>query len=173
MSDGVTTAFEDFVRGRSTQLFQSALLLTGGDRPQAEDLLQLTLERMYRHRRAVFAGDGNPDAYARRVLVNAVIDWRRRLRRRPESALETASEPPSPDRVTGVDDRDLVVRGLRALPARQRAVLVLRYLEDLSDADVAAALNCSIGTVKSQASRGLDKMRRFLAVPDTTTPRRE
>ena len=164
LRDEATAAFEDFVRGRSTQLFHAALLLAGGDRLEAEDLVQIALERMYRHRRVIFGG-GAPDAYARRVLVNAAIDWRRRLRRRPESALQADTAPPLSDRAAAtVDDRDLVVRALRSLPARQRAVLVLRYLLDLPDPDVAAALDCSIGTVRSQASRGLDKMRRLLDV---------
>ena len=166
MGDDATGAFEDFVHGRSPQLFRSALLLCGGDRAHAEDLVQITLERMYRRRRTVFSGGGAPDAYARRVLVNAAIDWRRRLRRRPETALAAAAEPAARDRARDVDDRDLLVRALLTIPPRQRAVLVLRYLEDLPDSDVAAALDCTVGTVKSQAARGLDKMRRFLAAMD-------
>lgn len=162
MREDSTVAFEEFVRGRSTSLFRVAVLLSSGDRAQAEDLLQTTLERLYRHRGTVFR-EGTPNAYARRIMVNASMDWRRRHRRRPERPLEIDGvESSVGDRSGQIDDRDLLLRGLRLLPPRQRAVLVLRYLEDLADADVAIALSCSVGTVKSQAARGLDKMRRYL-----------
>jgi RNA polymerase sigma factor (sigma-70 family) len=91
--------------------------------------------------------------------VNAAIDWRRALRRRREDPLDAAAAVTVEDGTTLVDDRDLLLRALSGLPARQRAVLVLRYWEQLSDAEIAAALNCGVGTVRSQASRALARLR--------------
>ena len=151
--------FEDFVRARSAALFRTALLLTGQHRAEAEDLLQGALERAYRHwGRVCRAGD--PERYVRRILANAAIDRWRRLGRRPEYAL-----PADPagramgDHATDVAERDFLLRALAGLPPRQRAVLVLRYFCDLPEAEIADALGCSVGTVKSQASRGMARLR--------------
>lgn len=152
--------FSEFVRGRSTALLRTAVLLTGGDRGHAEDLLQGVLERMYVRWRRI---DTSPEAYARRALVHASVNRWRGRRRRPELPLLGAAggpEPPAPgDPAATVDLRDALVRELLRLPPRQRAVLVLRYLDDLPEAEVAAALGCSVGTVKSQASRALARLR--------------
>lgn len=151
--------FDDFVRARSTHLFRLAVLLTGHDRAAAEDLLQVALERAYRHRHKVFGSDA-PEPYVRRILVNAALDWRRVLRRRQEQPWSpTDVGPATGDSAELVADRDLLVRALAVLPPRQRAVLVLRYWEDLSEVDTAAVLGCSVGTVKSHASRGLARLR--------------
>ena len=98
----------------------------------------------------------------RRVLVNAAIDWRRGLHRRPELPLDVAHDVAQESAGQIADrlaDRDLLMRALACVPQRQRAVLVLRYWEDLSDAEIALTLNCEVGTVRSQASRGLAKLR--------------
>jgi len=104
--------------------------------------------------------------YVRRVLVNAAIDWRRGLRRRGEHPLNADTEELAvEDRTAQVADRDLLVRALKDLPPRQRAVVVMRYWEDLTDAQIAAALNCSAGTVRSQASRALGRLRQLTDTP--------
>ncbi|GIG87619.1 SigE family RNA polymerase sigma factor [Plantactinospora endophytica] len=150
--------FDDFVRTRSVTLLRVAYLLTG-DRHEAEDLLQEVLEQVYLRWRRVRTV---PEAYARRALVNrAASRWRRRARR-PERALGDV-DPSTPDRTEDVLVRESVVAALRLLPHRQRAAVVLRFLEDLSVADVAAALDCSEGAVKSHTARGLARLRAVLA----------
>jgi RNA polymerase sigma-70 factor (sigma-E family) len=156
-------SFDDFVRTRSTALLRSAYLLTT-DRHAAEDLLQDTLERVYvRWHRIRDA----PEAYARRALVTQAINrWRRRSRRVPEAPLYDGADPPVADHAEVVAARGTVVAALRALPTRQRAAVVLRYLDDLSEADTAAAMGCSAGAVKSHTSRGLAHLRAVL--PDAS-----
>lgn len=159
MSGDGSGSFEDFVRDRSGYLFQLALLLAGRNQADAQDLLQVALERAWRRRRAIVR-DSDPEAYVRRVLVNASIDRWRWLRRRDESSLDAAGPGPAGgDPAILVARRDELIRALAALPPRQRAVLVLRYWEDMTEAEVAGLLGCSVGTVKSQASRGLARLR--------------
>jgi RNA polymerase sigma-70 factor (sigma-E family) len=157
-------SFEEFVRGRSAPLFRLALLLTGQNWAEAEDLLQIALERAY-SRRTSLSRDRSPEAYVRQVLVNASIDRWRLLRRRGEQRLD-ASEPGPPvdDRTGQIANHDLLIRALAALPPRQRAVLVLRYFQDLPEAEIARTLGCSVGTVKSQISRGLARLRQVTGV---------
>jgi RNA polymerase sigma-70 factor (sigma-E family) len=159
-------SFEEFVRGRSTHLFRLALVLTGWDYAAAQDLLQIALERAYRRRWLLFRqGGSSAEPYVRRVLVNAAIDWRRVLRRRGELPLDPdAAIPAAGDQAGQVADRDLLLRALAALPPRQRAVLVLRYWEDLPDVQIAAALDCSPATVRSQAARGLARLRQLTQI---------
>jgi RNA polymerase sigma-70 factor (sigma-E family) len=161
-------SFEEFVRARSAALMRTALLLAGNrGRAEAEDLLQVALERAYR-RWGRICQSGDPERYVRRVLVNASTDWWRQLHRRPERPLpgdEQAGEAAGQasdavaDHASGVADRDFLLRALAGLPPRQRAVLVLRYFCDMPEAQIAEALGCSTGTVKSQASRGLARLR--------------
>ncbi|MCO8270017.1 SigE family RNA polymerase sigma factor [Actinoplanes sp. TRM 88003] len=154
--------FDDFVRSRSTGLLRVAYLLTG-DRHAAEDLLQEVLEQMYVRWRRIH---GAPEAYARRALVNRATNrWRSRARR-PETPLDAQHEQPGPDHGEDVALRSAVLDALRELPAKQRAAVVLRYLDDLPVHEVAAALGCSEGTVKSNASRGLERLRQALAIPE-------
>jgi RNA polymerase sigma-70 factor (sigma-E family) len=170
-------AFEEFVASRSASLLRLALLLTGWNRATAEDLTQTALERVYRRRRALFGSDtaqGAVEPYVRKILVNAAIDWRRGLRRRPEEPLDEALRVEQPDRSARLDDRiaeqDQLRRGLASLPPRQRAVLVLKYWQDLTDAEIASVLNCGVGTVKSQASRGLQRLRELTAAEPQSPP---
>jgi len=160
-------SFEQFVAGSSSRLLTLAMLLTGHNRADAEELLQAVLERAYRRWRLICRA-GDPAPYVRRMLVNAAVDRRRLLRRRPEQPLAVQDSRlggPGPGAATATDqaaaiaNKDLLWRALAQLPAGQRAVLVLRYYEDLSEAQTAAVLGCSVGSVKTQASRALCKMR--------------
>lgn len=151
-------SFEEFVAGSSPRLFRLALLLTGHDRAAAEDLLQLALERAYRHWTRICRSD-EPERYVRRILANASHDRWRRASRTPERELPQDAGPVAADHAGAVADRDLLMRALASLPKRQRTVLVLRYYSDLSELEIADVLGCSVGTVKSQASRGLARLR--------------
>lgn len=151
--------FDDFVRTRSASLLRSAYLLVG-DEHTAQDLLQEVLEGMYVHWRRIRA---SPESYARRALVHRATNRWRWRRRRPEAALLPDHDRSVSDHADTYATQDLVVRALRDLPPRQRAVVVLRYLDDLSEAETAALLGCSIGSVKSHASRGLARLRPALA----------
>lgn len=153
MSDPVT--FQEFVLARRRSLLRSAWLLTG-DWHAAEDLVQTALMRCYPHWHRVAAD--NPDAYVRKAIANAHASlWRRSWRgERPTAELP---DTPGSDEYGGADTRRVLAAALGRLPARQRAAVVLRYYEDLSEADTAAALGCSVGTVKSQTSKALATLR--------------
>src|SRR5262249_16519082 len=158
-SSAAATSFEEFVQARSNSLMRTALLLTGQNRAEAEDLLQLAFERAYRHWSRVLES-GEPERYIRKILANASIDRWRRLARRPEQALLTGDgDPGVPDHSAEVAGREFLLRALSSLPPRQRAVLVLRYFDDLPEAEIAEVLGCSLGTVKSQAARALSRLR--------------
>ncbi|WP_083419059.1 MULTISPECIES: SigE family RNA polymerase sigma factor [unclassified Pseudofrankia] len=156
-------AFEEFVAGSANRLLLSAVLLVGGDRAAGEDLLQGAFERTYRHWSRV--AEGQPEAYVRRALVNAATSrWRRLRARVTEVPLLTEHGhggfgPQIADHAEALSARDGLTRALRTLPPRQRAIVVLRYLDDLPEAEVAALLGCSVGSVRSQASRGLARLR--------------
>ena len=167
--------FEDFVAAASSRLFTLALLVCGHHRAEAEDLLQGVLERAYR-RWGRICRDGDPERYVRRMLVNASVDRWRRLRRRPElhvrapDAGQVLAGQSVADQYRVVADRDQLLRALAILPVRRRAVIVLAYLEDLSEAQTSAVLGCSEGTVKSQASRALAKLREAVAAEPASAP---
>lgn len=154
--------FNGFVRSRSAGLLRAAFAMTG-DRQEAEDLVQDVLARVYLRWATIRT---SPDAYARKVLVHAVTDRWRIRRRRSETPLRPVHDRPTPDSSESQALRDELVTALRALPPRQRAVVALRYLEDLGEADIAAAVGCSVGTVKSQLSRGLVRLRQALVSRD-------
>lgn len=159
-------SFEEFVDAAADRLFAMAMLLTGRNRAEAEDLLQVVLERAYRRWRRI-CQTGDPEPYVRKMLVNASVDLWRRLRRRPEQPLRPGTDRlAASDQAAEIADRDLLLRALAKLPAGQRAVLVLRYFSDLSEAQTAATLGCTVGSVKSQAARGLAKLRVIADVTD-------
>jgi RNA polymerase sigma-70 factor (sigma-E family) len=152
-------AFEDFVRARSSSLLRTAMLLVGQNRAEAEDLLQVALERAYRHWPRVIKSE-EPERYVRRILANASADRWRRIGRRAERTMPVACQDAvMPDRTADLAERDYLLRALAALPHGQRAVLVLRYFDDLSEAQTADMLGCSVGTVKSQTARALGRLR--------------
>jgi RNA polymerase sigma-70 factor (sigma-E family) len=158
MSAETDEAFVAFVGGAQRELWTLAWLLTG-DRHRAEDLVQDTVARTYAAWHRVRRED--PMAYARRVLVNAKTDtWRRRRRELLVAEVPDVSRPVASSDVAGeVVRRREVVAALRTLADRERAVVVLRYYVDFSEADTASALGISLGTVKSTASRALSKLR--------------
>jgi RNA polymerase sigma-70 factor (sigma-E family) len=150
-------SFQEFVAGRSSALLKTAVLLSGGDRHAAEDLLQNALIKAAGRWHRI----DEPEAYVRQVLYRQQVSrWRLKWRRREVSV----AEPPEVTGDTGdgaaAAELRLVMRGaLARLTARQRTVLVLRYFEDLPEAEVARALGCSVGTVRSTTHRSLARLR--------------
>ncbi|WP_188309938.1 SigE family RNA polymerase sigma factor [Streptomyces sp. CBMA123] len=142
---------------RWAHLVRTAYLLTG-DWHHAEDLTQTVLAKAYQSWRRVSRAD-SPDAYVRRMLVSCNSD-RFRKRRVAERLTEVLPEvAASGDAAGQVDQRRTLMGALATLPTRQRAVVVLRYWDDRTEAEVAQAMGCSLGTVKSQAAKGLAKLR--------------
>jgi RNA polymerase sigma-70 factor (sigma-E family) len=155
--------FAAFVSAASRRLLRTAYLITG-DAEMAQDLLQTALERAYR-RWARVRRSGVPEAYVRRVIVNAAADtWRARRGVQTVEFDESLLTPPPDVAVEGLLTRDALLACVRELPAGQRAILVLRYFDDLTEAETARALGCSVGTVKSQQSRALARLRQL--IPD-------
>lgn len=152
--------FEDYVRRRRSHLVSTARALTAGDHHLAEDLVQIVLVRLYLSWGRVVR-PGSVDAYARRSLVNAFVDHRRRPSVSRESSTDELPDHPAYVAEEGLDLE--LLDALRALPERMRAAVVLRHVIGLSVEDAADALSCSTGTVKSQTARGLDKLREALA----------
>lgn len=143
--------FQDFVVARSDRLLRTAYLLTG-DWGLAEDLLQESLTKAW----FAWPRVDEPEPYVRRVLVTTYTSW---WRRRWRAEVPSASLPDFPVRDDDAGERAELWRAVRALPARQRAVIVLRFYEDLPVAEVAALLGCGTGTVKSQTAKALAKLR--------------
>ena len=157
--DGATdpeAQFCAYVAARGTALLRTAYLLTG-EIHLAEDLLQTALTNTYLAWGRI-RDKGALDGYVRQIMVNTLTDWwRRRWRReRPTAELPDAVLP---DGAAATVERQRLWAQLEALPQRQRAVIVLRYYEDLSEAETARVLDCSVGTVKSQAHRALSTLR--------------
>ncbi len=161
-------AFAEYFAARSGAMRGTAYLLCG-DWHRAEDLVQTTFTKLYVHWHRVARHEAL-DPYVRKVLIRAFIDEGRRLRWRRESALDASAERPAAP--VPSEDRLVLLAALGRVPPRQRAVLVLRYWEDLPVEEVATLLNCSAGTVKSQAARGLATLRALLS-PPVTADRRE
>jgi RNA polymerase sigma-70 factor (sigma-E family) len=152
--------FTDFVVGSGRRLLRTAMLLTG-DHGHAEDLLQTALERTARHWTKL---DGAPEAYTRVVLARLATDRWRRLGSR---VAEVVGDPPDSvqnDMAGDIAVRHALIAALAQLTRRQRAVLVLRFFDDLTEAQTAEALGVSVGTVKSTASRATARLRQL--VPD-------
>lgn len=162
--------FEGWVRATSPRLRRLAYLLTG-DLDQAEDLLQSAYAKVLPRWHNISTYD-SPEAYVHRVMVNLRTSWWRRSRNREWSTdeiPEASWRAGTPDEGDAVVELQVLLAALRALPQRQRAAVVLRHWYDLSEAETAAAMNCSVGTVKSNASRGLAHLRAALAqTPDVS-----
>lgn len=165
MDAAAQARYEEWAAARAPSLHRTAYLLCG-DWHVAEDMVQEALVRAASRWRRL-EGMEQPEAYVRKVLVNGV---RRRGRLRSSSE-RPASALPSPAVLDGAQeraDRDALMGALARLPARQRATVVLRYFEQLSEVETAHALECSTGTVKSQTSRALAALRRDLTAQEAT-----
>ena len=161
-------AYEEFVRTHGDSLVRLSYVLCG-DRGKAEDAAQEALTRVYLR----WGRIEEPLSYARRSVINATNDQWRRSGRREQRERHAAQEPPAAPALLDdtVADRDRLVTALRRLPYGQRAVIVLRYWHQLSEPETARVLGNSVGTVKSQASRALERLRQELAsdfVPAST-----
>ena len=163
----MTVTIEQFVAARGVGLLRAAYLLTG-DRHLAEDLVQAALAKVWPKWEAVVA-QGEPDGYVRRTLLTTYLSWRRRpgFFERPTSALPDLAAPSADPADADPDLRRAMLAALARLPRRQRATVVLRYFEDLSDVQTAQAMGCSVGTVKSQTAKALRTLRAHLS--DTRT----
>ncbi len=154
--------FAAFARDRQQQLYRTAYLLSG-NRDRAQDLVQSTLVALLKSWGRVREAE-NPDAYARTVLIRVFLTERRRLRREAEihalAFAGPAAHAAAPEAST--DLRLTILQALRSLPPKPRAMVILRYWEDLSVEQTAAVLGCSEGNVKSQCSRSLEKLRTLL-----------
>jgi RNA polymerase sigma-70 factor (sigma-E family) len=158
--------FSEFVHASWAGLYRTAYLMLG-DAALAEDLVQTSLAKTYAAWSSVRDVASAP-AYARRTLVNTAASWFRKAGWRNE---RPTAELPESGYTPVIGDRPAIMAALAALPPRQRAVIVLRFYDDLSVADTAAALDCTKGTVKSQTSDGLAKLRTLLGddvIPLTT-----
>ena len=156
--------FEEYAATAWPGLYRYAYLLAG-NHADAEDLAQQTLVKAYRSWSRVQGSDA-PAAYVRRTLTNTYLSLRRPMRRRLEVLTD---EPPEPGQVSGggPEDRMVLWPHVQSLPPRQRAVVVLRYYEDLSEQQIADALGCSRGTVKSTAHHALKALRAALGSDGT------
>ncbi|WP_313896267.1 SigE family RNA polymerase sigma factor [Streptomyces sp. YIM 98790] len=161
MSSGTNApAFEDYAAVIWPSLYRSAFLLTG-NQADAEDIAQQTLLRAYRSWPRIIRAD-SPDAYVRRMLTNTFLSANRPKKRRLELLTDTPPEHGAAQRPHGPEDRLTLWPHVKSLPPRQRAVIVLRYYEDLSEQEIADILGCSRGNVKSTAHRALKVLRAAL-----------
>lgn len=153
-AEPTTGDFEEFVAARSAALWRSAYLLTG-DRHRAEDLLQTALVKAWRKWDSIARREA-AEAYVRATLASTYTDW---WRRRWNGELATEHLPETAARATDVEVRHDVLAALALLPRGQRAVVVLRFYDDLTERQAAEALGISIGTVKSQTAKALATLR--------------
>lgn len=157
--EGRDGEFSRYVSGRRHQLKRTAYLLCG-DLHRAEDLVQMTLMKLYAAWPRVRM-DGNPDAFARRVLVNTHIDETRRPWRRERPGLDGLDDAAIAP--TSTEDRDVLLAALAGLPEGQRKVVVLRHYWGLSVEETASDLGCSTGNVKSQTAHALARLEQALS----------
>jgi RNA polymerase sigma-70 factor (sigma-E family) len=159
VDEGARQDFAEFVAARSRQLMRLAYVLTG-DQHLAEDLLQNALVKAAAHWGRIHS---SPEAYVRRIMYREQANWLRRRARRPETAMAEVPAESAGGDAARVEARLALRDAVAALPPRMRAVLVLRYLEDLPESQVADILGCSVGTVRSQNHRAVAQLR--LALP--------
>ena len=155
--------FAEFVAAALPRLLRFGYVLTGNP-VTAEDLVQTALGRSLRAWRLRRIDD--PHAFVRKVMVNSYASWYRRQGSREIVIASPAGKTITEDVSARIDDRDAVWRALMSLPPRQRAVIVLRYYEDLSELEIAAVMGTSTGTVKSHSARALRRLAEILAVAD-------
>jgi RNA polymerase sigma-70 factor (sigma-E family) len=163
----MAVGFDAFVRARQGELARLGWGLTG-DRQRGEDLAQAAFDRLWR-RWSTVSASGDPWAYTQRIAVTLASSWRRRRWSSEVPTASPASGPAPGEQFDGVLSRHLVEMWLALLPPRQRAVITLRFLLDLSVVETADRMSCSTGTVKSQTSKALTTLRGALA-PPTLSP---
>jgi len=153
------TEFEAYVAARQTRLLRTAYLLTG-DQHSAEDLVQTALAKLYLSWSKVQRRE-SLDGYVRRIMINEHTSWWRRAWRRNERSVDEVPERGTADdgHAHTLVERDALWALVQTLPPRQRATVVLRFYEDLGEAETAQLLGCSVGNVKSQTSRALATLR--------------
>lgn len=151
-------AFTEFVATRSDSLIRLAYVLTS-DQHAAEDLLQTALAKTARHWRRI---RDSPEAYVRRVMYHEQVGRWRSPRWGRERVIQTPPDRPVNDRTSEIETRITLSEALRTLPARKRAVLVLRYYEDLPESEVATIMGCSVGTVRSQTHQAVARLRELV-----------
>jgi RNA polymerase sigma-70 factor (sigma-E family) len=161
------TAFTDFMSARSASLFRTAYLIVG-DHQLAQDLLQESLIKTYMAWPRL-RDPSKAEAYTRKTIVTTAISWRRR-RSFHERPMDPLPDTAVPDPGEAVTTHASLVTKLRTLPPRQRAAIVLRYYEDLSEAQTAEVMGCSVGAVKSHVSTGLVRLRDRLGANFLTAP---
>jgi RNA polymerase sigma-70 factor (sigma-E family) len=159
-------SFETFVQTRGATLTRFAYLIVR-DHHLAQDLTQEGLARLHRHWARVSDFD-DPDAYVRKIMLNQFLSWRRRRAWTERSTADLAEQPTSDDPTASGADRDAMWALLGDLPPRQRAVIVLRYYEDLDDNAIAHLLKCTPATVRSHASKATARLRSAVADADLT-----
>ena len=162
MDDEARIRFGEFARARTVALIRVAYLLTG-DQHAAEDLVQSALAKTFARWRSIRHED--PEGYVRAVLYREQVSWWR-LRRSRETVVGTPVDRACPDGSEGVELRVAMRAALLRLPPAHRAVLVLRYYEDLTESQVAEVLGCSIGTVRSRTHRAVTRLRELLPAAD-------
>jgi RNA polymerase sigma-70 factor (sigma-E family) len=151
--------FAEFVAGRSAELLRLAYVLTA-DQHEAEDLLQSALAKAAARWGRIRSA---PEGYVRQIMYREQVSWWRRRARRPVTVVARVPEPPPrEDQMVMVEARLALRDALLALPPGKRAMLVLRYLEDLPEAQVADVLGCSVGTVRSQTRKAIAQLRSVL-----------
>jgi len=164
-----TPEYDELVAARAASLLRLAVMLTGRV-DEAEELLQHTFLKAQRQAGRI-VGMGAPAAYLRQVMLHEHVSTLRRIRRSPRTGPPDALERlAARDDLAEVERRDEMWRTLAGLPRKQRAVLVLRFYEDLPDSEIAVLLECSEVTVRSQASRALATLRARLTPSSTTDP---
>jgi RNA polymerase sigma-70 factor (sigma-E family) len=149
-------------------MLRTAWLLTGGDWALAEDLAQAAFSQVWRHWTRVSVMEA-PEAYTHKIMLNTSLSWRRRRWTAEISTEQFVVSPATTGGFATVDSREVLRHALRQLTAKQRAVLALRYFEDRSEAETAVIMGCSVGTVKSQASRAIAKLRAHPGLADVMT----
>jgi RNA polymerase sigma-70 factor (sigma-E family) len=167
VADRNRATFDDFVAQHGDALLRTAVFVVG-DEHAAKDVLQDALLRAFRYWRRI----DDPYPYVRTAVVNGATSRRRRHSYRDVALTDRHSGLVLVDHVDQLPTRDLVVTALRSLTPKQRAVLVLRYYEDMSEAEIASMLGCKPGTVKTHAARGLERLRQILGDDVTLAPGR-
>jgi RNA polymerase sigma-70 factor (sigma-E family) len=165
VDDSARREFAEFAAARSGALIRVAYVLTG-DHHAAEDLLQTALTKAAARWGSIHT---SPDAYVRQVMYREQVSWWRRRAGHRETTMAEVPDQAAAAAGTGAETRLSLQQALRALPAGKRAVLVLRYFEDLPEAQVASILGCSVGTVRSQTYKALTQLREALSSAGLTS----